>query len=55
MLKLKETIRLKLLADPPERNAWSKPRNLLRDKQLFEAKRVALSDEVTQRFHLQGH
>ena len=55
MLKLKETIRLKLLADARERNVWSQPQNLLKDKQRFEAKCVALSDNVTQRHHLQEY
>ena len=55
MLKLKETMRLKLLADSPERNAWSQPQNLSKDKQLFEAKRVALSEEVMQRYQLHEH
>ena len=40
MVKLKETMRLKL------RSAWSQPENLSKDKQLFEAKRVALSEDV---------
>ena len=55
MLKLKETMRLKLLADPPERRLWSQQQNLSKDKQLLEAKCVALSEEVTQRYHLQEH
>ena len=38
MLELKETMRLKLLVDPPERKAWSQPQNLSKDKQVFEAK-----------------
>ena len=33
-------MRLKLLADPPERNAWSQPQNLSKDKPLFEARRM---------------
>ena len=36
MLKLKETMRLKLLADQLEGNMWSQPQNLSKDKQLFE-------------------
>ena len=32
-------MRLKLLADPPERNAWSQAQNLSEDKPLFEARR----------------
>ena len=34
MLKLKETMRLKLFADPPERDVLSQPQNLSKDKQL---------------------
>ena len=49
MLKLKET----MLLQTPERKVWSQPQNHLKDKQLFEAKRVARSEEVTQRYHLQ--
>ena len=40
VLKLKESTRLKLLANPPERSAWSQPQNLSKDKQLFEARRM---------------
>ena len=33
-------MRLKLLANPRERSAWSQPQNLSKDKQLLEAKRT---------------
>ena len=55
MHKLKETMRPKLLAYPPESKAWSEPQNLSKDKQLFEAKCFALSEEVGQRYHLHEH
>ena len=37
---LGETMRLKLLVESPERKAWSQPQNLLKEKQLSEAKRM---------------
>ena len=39
-------------ADPLDRNAWSQPHNISKDKQLLEAGRYAPSEEVTQMYHL---
>ena len=38
-----------------QRNHTSEPQSLSNNEQLFETKRVALSEEVTRRYHLQEH